>query len=164
MISKKICMLGGFSVGKTSLVERYVHSLFSDKYLSTVGVKISKKALNVGETDVTLVLWDMEGRDVYANVNLSYLRGAMGFFLVADGTRKETLDMAAELHEEALRVAGQVPCCLLVNKADVADHWEITEDMLRPLEQQGLTILRTSAKTGLGVDEAFASLTKRMLL
>lgn len=164
MINKKICMLGGFSVGKTSLVEQYVHSIFSDKYLSTVGVKISKKTLNVDNTDVTLVLWDMEGRDVYANVNLSYLRGAMGFFVVADGTRKETLDMAVELREAALKVAGQVPCSLLINKADIADQWEITEDMLRPLEQRGFAILRTSAKTGLGVDEAFVSLTKRMLL
>ena len=164
MINKKICMLGGFSVGKTSLVERYVHSIFSDKYLSTVGVKISKKILSVNGTDVTLVLWDMEGKDMYANVNLSYLRGAMGFFVVADGTRKETLTMALALRNEAVNVAGQVPSCLLVNKADIADEWEITEDMLAPLEQQGLTVMRTSAKTGFGVDDAFTSLTRKMLL
>ena len=163
MISKKVCMLGGFSVGKTSLVERYVHSLFSDKYLSTIGVKISKKNLSVDGSEVTLVLWDMEGKDMYANVNLSYLRGAMGFFTVADGTQRETLETAVTLREAALKVAGDVPSCLLINKADLKEQWEITDAMLAPLVEQGIPILKTSAKTGMGVDEAFVTLTKSML-
>ena len=163
MISKKICMLGGFSVGKTSLVDRYVHSLFSDKYLSTVGVKISKKVLALDGTDVTMVLWDMEGKDVYANVNLAYLRGAMGFFTVADGTRKETLEMALALRDAALKVAGNIPFCLLVNKADLKDQWEITDCMLAPLVEQGILVMHTSAKDGSGVDEAFTALTRNML-
>ena len=156
-------MIGGFSVGKTSLVARYVHSIFSDKYLSTVGVKISKKMVSFDGTDVTLILWDMEGEDIYANVNLSYLRGAMGFFAVADGTRAETLGVALSLRQAALEVAGQIPSCLLVNKADMVDTWEITEDMLAPLAEQGITVLRSSARTGIGVKEAFAMLTSEML-
>ena len=156
-------MLGGFSVGKTSLVECYVHSIFSDKYLSTVGVKISKKGLAVDGADVMLILWDMEGEDVYAKVNLSYLRGAMGFFAVADGTRSETLEVALNLREAALDVAGRIPSFLLVNKADMADKWEITEDMLAPLAGQGIAVLRTSAKTGIGVEESFVMLAREML-
>ena len=163
MISKKVCMLGGFSVGKTSLVERYVNSLFSDKYLSTVGVKISKKILSLDDKAVTLVLWDMEGKDAYTNVNLSYLRGAMGFFVVADGTREETLEMATTLRSAAMDVTGAIPSCLLVNKADIRDQWEITDAMLAPLASQGVTVLRTSAKTGEGVSEAFDVLARRML-
>ncbi|MDR1613729.1 MAG: GTP-binding protein [Planctomycetota bacterium] len=163
MISKKVCMLGGLSVGKTSLVERYVHSIFSDKYLSTVGVKISKKTLAHHGTDITLVLWDMEGKDIYANVNLAYMRGAMGFLAVVDGTRKETLETAMSLREHALNVAGDIPSCLLVNKADMMDQWEVTESMLAPLADQGVPMLRTSAKTGAGVEEAFAYLTQSML-
>lgn len=163
MISKKICMLGGFSVGKTSLVERYVNSIFSDKYLSTVGVKISKKILSADGTDVTLILWDMEGKDIYTNVNISYLRGAMGFFVVADGTRRETLEMAMSLCKAALDTAGEIPYCLLVNKADIRDQWEISEAMLQPLAEQGITVLHTSAKTGEGVTEAFAALIGKML-
>ena len=163
MISKKVCMLGSFSVGKTSLVERYVHSIFSDKYLSTVGVKISKKVLTVEGRDVTLVLWDMEGKDLYANVNLSYLRGAMGFFVVADGTRLETLEAALSLRESAFEVAGHVPSCLIINKADMIEQWEISESMIAPLTESGIAVLRTSAKTGLGVEEAFAVLTQKML-
>ena len=156
-------MLGGFSVGKTSLVEQYVHSLFSDKYLSTVGVKISKKVLSLDGTDLTLVLWDMEGKDIYTNINLSYLRGSMGFFTVADGTRKETLETAVSLRENAQSIAGDIPHCLLINKADIKEQWEITDSMLTPLAEQGIHILHTSAKTGAGVEEAFTYLAQRML-
>lgn len=161
MINKKICMVGAFSVGKTALVQKFVHSIFSDQYLSTVGVKISKKTLTVDDTDVSLVLWDMEGKDDFADVNLTYLRGAMGFFMVADGTRKETLEIALHLRTMALEKAGDIPHILLVNKADL--DWEITDEHLESVKKAGIQVLKTSAKTGLGVDEAFAALARAML-
>lgn len=163
MISKKICMLGSFSVGKTSLVAQYVHSVFSDKYLSTVGVKISKKNMELDGQDITLILWDMEGRDIYTDVNVNYLRGAMGFFVVADGTRKETLETAFELRKLAIEKVGPVPNALLVNKADIAEQWEITDEMLEEAHAQGVDVFRTSAKTGQSVQDAFVALTKRMM-
>ena len=163
MIAKKICMLGSFSVGKTSLVERYVRSIFSDQYLSTVGVKISKKELEVKGQGVSLILWDMEGKDDYSKINLSYLRGAMGLFLVADGLRRETLDEAATLQTVASSLVGDIPRILLINKADMADSWEITDEDIGNLEQQGIIIMKTSAKTGHGVDAAFLTLTEAML-
>src|SRR6187200_563405 len=91
MIHKKVCMLGGFAVGKTSLVSRYVSSIFSDTYLSTVGVKIDKKQLAVDGRDVTLMLWDLYGQDDFQTVQASQLRGMSGFLLVVDGTRYGTL-------------------------------------------------------------------------
>ena len=165
MINKKICMLGSFSVGKTSLVQQYVHSIFSDKYLSTVSVKISKKELNLDGADVTLVLWDMEGKDLYMDVNISYLRGAMGYFLVIDGTRRETLQVALELRNIAVNLIGpQVPYYFLLNKADLESEWEVSNDDLELLRDQGIPFLKASAKTGLGVENAFTGLTKAMLL
>ena len=101
MIQKKICLLGGFGVGKTSLVSRYVHSIFSDKYLTTVGVKIDKKSVTLDGTVVDLVIWDIYGQDDYQKVRMSYLRGAAGYLLVADGTRRSTLDTALALHDSA---------------------------------------------------------------
>jgi small GTP-binding protein len=164
MISKKICMLGAFSVGKTALVAQFVHSIFSDKYLSTVGVKISKKNVSFDGKELSLILWDLEGKDFYADVNLSYLRGAMGFFVVADGTRKETLEVALELREAAHDAAGQIPSYLLINKEDLSGAWEVTEAMLNNLTRQGIKYFRTSAKTGQAVEEAFISLAKDMSL
>jgi small GTP-binding protein len=161
MISKKVCMIGAFSVGKSALVERFVHSIFSDRYLSTVGVKISKKIVRLDGDDMTIVLWDMEGKDDFADVNLSYLRGAMGFFAVADGSRKETLNMALHLRKLALETAGEVPYVVLINKADL--DWEISEDQIAALEASGVPVIRTSAKTGQAVEEAFLSMARAML-
>ncbi len=163
MIQKKICMLGAFAVGKTSLVARYVSSLFSEKYLSTVGVKIDKKQLTVDGRDVTLMLWDIYGQDDYQTVQPSHLRGMSGYLLVVDGTRRATLDVARQLQTKATAAAGQVPFILLLNKVDLASDWEIDEPLFFKLVEQGWRVIRTSAKTGEGVDEAFHQLTKAML-
>jgi small GTP-binding protein len=154
-------MVGAFSVGKSALVERFVHSMFSDRYLSTVGVKISKKTLDVDGAELSMVLWDMEGKDDFADINLSYLRGAMGFFAVADGTRRETLNMALHLRKLALETAGDVPHIILINKADL--NWEIPDDQLAALEATGIPFIKTSAKTGHAVEEAFTSLARAMM-
>ena len=87
-IQKKICMLGAFSVGKTSLVKRYVASVFSETYLTTVGVKIDKKTVDLAGRVVNLILWDLAGEDDIASLRMSYLRGSAGYVLVADGTRR----------------------------------------------------------------------------
>ena len=163
MISKKVCMVGSFSVGKTSLIERYVRSIFSDQYLTTVGVKISKKSLVAKGQDVSLILWDMEGKDDYSDINLSHLRGAMGLFLVADGLRRETLDEACTLQTVTETLVGNIPRILLINKVDLADRWEVTDDDITRVKQQGIGIMKTSAKTGQGIDAAFLALAEAML-
>jgi small GTP-binding protein len=162
-MQKKICLLGGFGVGKTSLVSRYVHSMFSDKYLTTVGVKIEKKSVQANGTDVDLVIWDLYGQDDFQKVRTSYLRGASGYLLVADGTRRQTLDTALSLHDTAQETLPNVPFTLLVNKADLASQWEIREDLLDVLRKKGWRVLKTSAKTGDEVDQAFVGLASAML-
>jgi hypothetical protein len=156
-------MLGGFGVGKTSLVSRYVHSLFSDQYLTTVGVKIEKKSVDLGKDRVDLMIWDLYGEDDFQKVRTSYLRGSSGFLLVADGTRRSTLATAIALQETAERAAGRVPFLLLVNKADLSERWEVDDAALAQLKSKGWQILRTSAKTGLEVETAFADLARAML-
>jgi small GTP-binding protein len=157
VIQKKICLLGAFGVGKTSLVSQFVHSMFSDKYLTTLGVKIEKKSVDLGSQQVDLILWDMHGEDDFQNVNVSYLRGAAGYLLVVDGTRRATVQTAISLHEVAERAVGPVPFRLLLNKADLVNNWEVDENILTSL---GWPILRTSAKTGAGVEQAFEDLAR----
>jgi small GTP-binding protein len=162
MLQKKVCMLGAFGVGKTSLVRRYVQSIFSDNYLTTVGVKIEKKTLSVEGESLVLLLWDIAGEDEVAPIRTSYLRGAAGYFLVADGTRAETLAVARSIHSRVEAEIGPVPFLLLLNKADLQESWDISEDALATLESTGWTIVRTSAKTGRGVEEAFQELATRL--
>ena len=163
MIHKKVCMLGGFAVGKTSLVARYVTSLFSEKYLTTVGVKIDKKQVTVDGQDVTLMLWDVYGQDEFQSVQASQLRGMAGYLLVVDGTRRATLETARQLQEMATAAVGPVPFILLLNKADLASEWDIDEQAFFKLAEQGWRVIRTSAKTGEGVEAAFESLTRAMV-
>ena len=109
MIQKKVCMIGSFGVGKTSLVARFVRSIFSDKYHTTVGVKIDKKIVDVGGQQVTLVLWDIAGEDALTTVRPSQLRGASGYILVVDGLRKSTYETALDLQRRVGEAIGPVP-------------------------------------------------------
>ena len=163
MIQKKICMLGAFAVGKTSLVSRFVRSLFSDKYLSSVGVKVDKKLIVMGEEQLDLLLWDLYGEDEFQKIRPSYLRGSAGYVLVSDGTRRETLDRAVVLQNRAEEIVGKVPFVLMANKADLTDKWEIDADALAELENRGWPVFKTSAKTGAGVEGAFLALARSML-
>ncbi|MCA8958617.1 MAG: GTP-binding protein [Planctomycetes bacterium] len=162
MIRKKVVMLGSFSVGKTSLVRRFVSGIFSDRYLTTIGVRIDKKELVVDGNAVTLVLWDLHGDDDFQAVQPAQLRGSAGYFLVADGTRGATLDVARRLQDLAQRNIGSVPFTLLLNKVDLESQWEIDPRAIAELEAGGWPVQRTSAKTGDGVEQAFADLARRM--
>jgi small GTP-binding protein len=158
MLQKKICMLGSFSVGKTSLVRRFVESIFSDVYQTSIGVKLNKKVVRVNNQDVTLVLWDIHGEDVYQKIHMSYLRGMSGYLLVTDGTRRQTLEDALALNQRVIQEAGKVPAILVLNKSDLVDRWEIDSARESELAAAGWTILHTSAKTGASVEEVFSQL------
>ena len=161
MLQKKICLLGAFGVGKTSLTRRYVDSIFSDAYLTTVGVKIDKKTVAVGATQVNLLIWDIAGEDDVSAVRTSYLRGAAGYLLIIDVTRAQTLAVARSIRERVSAEVGDVPFLCLLNKTDVAE-WDIGNDRIEELSAQGWNVLRTSAKTGAGVESAFFDLAQRI--
>ena len=163
MIQKKICMVGSFAVGKTSLVNRFVKSIFSEKYLTTVGVKIDKKTVDVDGRTVNLMLWDLYGEDEFQKLQMSYLRGSSGYFLVVDGTRKETLDKAMALRKRVAAAVGPVPHLMLFNKADLSEQWEIDLPALKKHLKGAIPVGVTSAKTGQGVEAAFLDLARRML-
>ena len=162
-LEKKICMMGAPGVGKTSLVRRYVESIFSDKYLSTVGVKIDRKLVTLGDTSLSLLLWDLQGEERYQWVRMQYLRGASGFLLVVDGTRPKTLEVALGLQENAESRVGQVPFVLILNKADLKTEWQIEVAAAERLRSAGWIVLETSAKNGDNVNEAFEGLGRRIL-
>lgn len=155
MVQKKICMVGVFATGKTCLVQRFVHSIFSPRYLSTVGVKIDRKEVSVRGDPVMLLLWDLEGRDGIRDVNPSYVRGAHGLIFVVDGTRRETFEQAFEIREAVTSHVGELPAVFAFNKADLTDEWKLTAADEASLTGRGLHGIRTSAKTGTGVEQAF---------
>jgi small GTP-binding protein len=164
MLVKKVCLLGSSAVGKTSLFRRFIQRIYeSDVYKTTVGVTVDKKSIQVDGQDMTLVLWDIHGDDPFEKIRVSALRGMFGYLLVADGTRRHTLEAALALNNRVTETMGKIPCVLVLNKCDLADQWEIEADREAALASSGWTILRTSAKTGESVDEAFTKLAAAML-
>lgn len=160
---KKVCMLGAFSVGKTSLVKRFVQSIFSETYLTTVGVKIDKKNVELSSDRImTLILWDLAGEDDIASLRMSYLRGSAGYVLVADGTRPATLEIALSLRQRVEADFGALPFVLLVNKSDLREQWAISDEEVEALRGNGCWVQSTSARTGEGVEDAFRALAERV--
>ena len=149
----KVCMVGEFAVGKTSLTQKFVNNVFSDKYLTTVGVKIDTVELD----DTKMVIWDIAGRDSIAPINLNYLIGAAGIILVIDGTREETIDSASDILQVVRSRSGDVPCVIALNKKDSVD-WQVSDQQLAELKSLGCPLIRTSAKDGENVREIFDSL------
>lgn len=162
-VQKKVCMLGAFGVGKTSLVRRYVDSIFADTYLTTVGVKIDKKTVDPDGRAVTLILWDIAGEDDISAVRMSYVRGAAGALLVADGTRDQTLAVALSIGDRVRKEIGDIPLLLLINKLDLRAEWTVTDTALAELRGAGWNLFATSARTGEGVEQAFVELARRVI-
>ena len=159
---KKICMVGAFATGKTSLVTRFVKSIYSDIYHTTVSVRIDKKSVKVRENEFQLLLWDLHAEDEFQNVRISYLRGLSGYILVVDGTRRYTLDQAILLQQRLEEIIGKVPFVIIFNKSDLTDEWEIDDAVVDELAQRGWTVIKGSAKTGLGVEESFLTLANKI--
>lgn len=167
-ISKKICMIGDFGVGKTSLIRRFVDRQFSDDYLSTVGVKISRKIVELTgvkqqeKLNLQLLIWDLEGHTKFKAIAPSYLQGSSGAIIVADVSRIETLERLPEHIKLFLSINPKSSFIIALNKSDLIDE----EKLLKLIElvqlQEGVNkvsvIYQTSAKTGLSVDEIFQKL------
>ena len=153
MIQKKICMLGASAVGKTSLVSRFVRSIFSEKYHTTVGVKVDKKVVALGEDQMDLLLWDLYGEDEFQKMRTSYLRGSSGYMLVVDGTRHETLEKAVVLQNRTEETLAKVPFVLVLNKIDLVAKARLLP-VIEQLRQwrEFADIVPVSAVTGDGVD------------
>lgn len=156
-------MLGATGVGKTSLVRRFVQSIYSEKYHTTIGVKIDKKLVTVGETEVNLLLWDLQGEDAAFKIRPAFLRGASAYFIVVDLTRHETFVTAFSIQQMVEREVGQLPFLVLFNKNDLTEQFEILPEELEQMMKYGWKMFRTSAKSGERVEEAFQKLAEKML-
>lgn len=150
--------MGSFSVGKTSLIKRFVNSIFDDKYHTTVGVKIDKKVMSIDGQDLTFVIWDIAGEDDFASFRPAYLRGVSAYIIVVDGTRQKSIDVGLEIHKKSHIITGGVPVVFALNKCDLEDKWILQEQDLSTFKQFNYPVIKTSAKTGQSVDEIFQQL------
>ncbi len=163
MKSFKVCVLGDFAVGKTSLVRRFVDQAFSDRYLTTVGVKIDTKVVDCGSNgSAKLVIWDIAGADEMDALRSNYVRGAAGLILVCDLTRADTLTTAIKLKNGVASRFGPMSLCLLANKFDLSGDREIDDMTLEKYNDNSWAVYLTSARTGHNVDQALVQLANRL--
>ena len=149
-------MLGDPGVGKTSLVRKFVHDMFDDKYLSTLGAKPTKRLIKVGDDNLTMMIWDLAGQNF--NLHPAYYAGAKGALLVCDFTRKDTAESLLNWHSALIKKAGDIPIRVLANKSVLDGEFDIDY-----LETIGFKSMKTSAKSGDNVDQAFQELAEMML-
>lgn len=172
-ISKKICMIGDFGVGKTSLIRRFVDRQFSDDYLSTVGVKISRKIIEITgvnqqeKLNLQLLIWDLEGHTKFKAIAPSYLQGSSGAIIVADVSRIETLERLPEHIQLFLSINPKSSFIIALNKSDLIDEEKLVKLIEFVQLQEGVdkvsVIYQTSAKTGLYVDDIFQQLAHKSI-
>lgn len=162
MIQKKICLLGASSVGKTSLVKQFVEGIFNEKYLTTIGVKVDKKRVEVDGKSVQLMLWDIEGNDQYNVFQERYLRGAAGYIIVVDHTRSSSLLEGIDIHTLARQVTS-APAILVINKSDLPKQWHWQDKELEQYKDIFDHQFSTSAKTGEQVENMFHTMAKLTL-
>lgn len=158
--AKKIVLVGHFGVGKSSLIKRYVENVFSDNYIVTIGVHISKKVISIEGKEITFVLWDIEGKDDLKKIRPAYLIGTSGFVYVIDPTRVQTYE---NFHDEYNFIQSSFPSAKIVtvaNKSDIID----VDAFKKQLEFLNINLdFITSAKTGDTVNEIFYELGKSLI-
>lgn len=157
-------MVGDFGVGKTSLIRRFVDRQFSDQYLSTVGVKISKRL--VESVNLQLLIWDLEGHTKFKGITPSYLQGASGAIVVADVSRIETIERIPEHLQLFCSVNPKSSVVIALNKIDLIDEEKLarlTQEVQLSDWERVSEVYQTSAKTGAHVDEIFEKLAYKSL-
>jgi len=166
-IVKKVCILGDPSVGKTSLVSRFVLGQFGEEYISTIGARVCEKQVDVEEggtvSRVELVLWDIAGQSQFTSVTPSFYLGAEGALLVCDLTRRETFRNLFRWDHQFRQAAAMPSAVVLFNKSDLSDRHEVArEEAERAAAQLGHPCLFTSARTGENVENAFSAIARKI--
>jgi small GTP-binding protein len=162
MRRKKICIIGASAVGKTSLVASYSGAVFSSGYQSTLGVRITRAVVAISERLKELVVWDIRGESEFYSIDPAYLYGSEGYVLVADGTRRTTLDHAMDLQTRMKELIGDIPHVLLINKKDLDDIWEVDDTLLSTIQAQVPDVYTCSARGGITLHNAIETLAHRM--
>jgi small GTP-binding protein len=164
-ISKKIVLLGDPAVGKTSMIRKFVYNEFSDKYISTLGTKISKKTMtyenfmNKMDVELNLIIWDVMGQNEYKIFHESACEGSQGALIVCDITRDDTIMNWSFWESSLFKVTGQIPIILIGNKNDLFNKHEYELQILKELSTEFKhPLYLTSARTGENVEQVFNTL------
>ncbi len=167
-LQKKVCLLGDFAVGKTSLIRRFVEGIFDDKYLSTLGAKVDRKVLTLEQNEqavqLKLLIWDIAGGEKFNMMMRSYYNGSSGAILVCDLTRPETITSLKNYVDDFYGINQAVPLVIMGNKVDLIDPKSATiTNLAETAHQYQVPCFVSSAKTGQNVEISFHTLGKSII-
>lgn len=154
-MTRKICVLGHFAVGKTSLANRFFNNTFSEDYHTDIGVKIYSQEARMRGEIVNVKCWVLPAETENRRLEMSHLRQASACVLVVDKTRSNTLNIALDLGQRIQNKFPNFPFFLVINKSDLTDNSEIDRARLDRIQQQGWRVIQTSARLGTNVKTAF---------
>ncbi len=168
----KVCLVGDVGVGKTSLIRRYVLDVFDDKYIATIGTKVTKKEIEVKDPrtgapqKVVLLVWDIMGQPSFREVlREAYFYGAEGALAVCDVTSKESLGELRYWVKAMTATTGKIPIVFLGNKCDLRDETRVQfQDIEIFAKKHDSPAMLTSAKTGYNVEQAFTTLVEKLVM
>jgi len=157
-MKKKIVIVGHFGVGKTSLTRQFVSSIFSEKYLTTIGVNIENKIVETTQGPLKLIIWDVAGEEELETIKTSYLKGAHGFLLVTDLTREKTYSKINKDIAYMQNIVGDVPYLTIGNKSDL-----VHPDQVQKIKTNYNIDYISSAKTGENVNAFFIEIAEKLM-
>jgi len=168
-IKRKVCLIGDWGVGKTSLIRKYVFDQFDDKYIVTLGTKVTKKRVKFKKSeeeiiDLNMMIWDIMGQEDFKKIQLLAYKNANGALIVCDLTRRETLDHIPKWRDELFSITGEIPLVVLANKCDLTEQGKFTATELTEVSN-GIKAqcFITSAKTGENVETAFKKIGVKLI-
>ena len=161
----KILVLGDITVGKTTLILKYVDNFTPDVYISTLGVDYKTKYIEYNDAKVTLQIWDTAGQERYKVITKSFIKGTDGIIFMYDITQKESFinikKWIQETEEENPNGSKKI---IVGNKIDLEENRQVTEEMKEKLcKDLDVDLIEISAKKGIDVDKVFDLLVKKIL-
>lgn len=165
LVQKKVTLLGDFSIGKTSLVRQFVYHLFDERYMSTLGVNITRKTVDTpDQNQVRLLIWDLSGNEKFDGARTDYVRGSAGAMLVCDLSRPETIERLRFFNHLLHASCPQAPVIMVGNKVDLVQaDCEAIQQVKAIANEYNAPYKITSAKTGEAVEAAFSLLAQLMV-
>ena len=165
--TSKLILTGDYNVGKTSLIRRFVENDFKENYISTIGVEISKKAIELDEqTKIDFVIWDIGGQSLSMTpYRHRFYEGASAAFIVIDRTRKKSLESVEKWYKEITESQhASIPIVIVANKSDLKQEIVVNEEEIKVIAKRfGFHHITTSARTGENVNEAFLYIAYRFI-
>lgn len=160
----KLVLLGESSVGKSSLVLRFVKGQFHEFQESTIGAAFLTQTVQIDDTTVKFEIWDTAGQERYHSLAPMYYRGAQAAIVVYDLSNKETFQKAQTWVKELQRQASpSIVIALAGNKLDLAQKRQVSyEEAKAYADECGLLFMETSAKTAANVMDIFTSIAKKL--